>query len=85
MATHCSILAWKMLWTEGYSPWSHKKLGMTQQAHTYAHIKEFYSIVSTTSKISSIYNLAINENILKNDALLSFSCFWCKNNSMVLF
>ena len=22
MPTHCSILAWKILWTEGYSPWS---------------------------------------------------------------
>ena len=30
MATHSSILAWKILWTEeprGYSPWGHKELG----------------------------------------------------------
>ena len=29
MATHCSILAWKIPWTEeleGYSPWCHKRL-----------------------------------------------------------
>ena len=60
MATHCSILAWKILWTEGYSPWSYKQLDRTQQAHTYAYIEEFYSSVSITSKISTIYNLAIN-------------------------
>ena len=23
-ATHSSILAWKIPWTEGYSPWGHK-------------------------------------------------------------
>ena len=31
MATHSSILAWKIPWTErrlgGYSPWSHKRVG----------------------------------------------------------
>ena len=29
MATHSSILAWRIPWTEepGYSPWSHKKVG----------------------------------------------------------
>ena len=30
MATHSSILAWKMLWTEepgGYSPWDRKRAG----------------------------------------------------------
>ena len=58
----------------------------TQQAHTYAHIEEFYSSVSITSKISTIYNLAINmSTYLKKDVLLSFSGFCCKNNSMVLF
>ena len=33
MATHFSILAWKILWTQepaGYSPWSHKELDMTE-------------------------------------------------------
>ena len=26
MATHSSILAWRIPWTEGYSPWGHKEL-----------------------------------------------------------
>ena len=33
MATHCSILAWRILWTEepgGYSPWGHKELDTTE-------------------------------------------------------
>ena len=34
MATHSSILAWKILWTEepGYSPWSHKESNTTEHA-----------------------------------------------------
>ena len=41
MASHSSILAWKIPWTEepgvgeggegGYSPWGHKELDMTEQ------------------------------------------------------
>ena len=35
MATHSSILAWRIPWTEnspeGYSPWGHKGLDMTEQ------------------------------------------------------
>ena len=35
MATHSSILAWKIPWTEwslaGYSPWGHKESDMTEQ------------------------------------------------------
>ena len=33
MATHCSILAWRIPWTEdlaGYSPWGYKELDMTE-------------------------------------------------------
>ena len=33
MATHSSILAWKIPWTEepvGYSPWGRKELDMTK-------------------------------------------------------
>ena len=38
MATHSSILAWKIPWTEepgmeGYSPWGHKKSDTTEQLH----------------------------------------------------
>ena len=33
MATHSSILAWEIPWTEkpvNYSPWDHKELDMTE-------------------------------------------------------
>ena len=33
MATHSSILAWRIPWTEelaGYSPWGHKQSDMTE-------------------------------------------------------
>ena len=34
MATHSSLLAWRIPWTEdrvGYSPWTHKESDMTEQ------------------------------------------------------
>ena len=37
MATHSSILAWRIPWTEelaGYSPWGHKELDTTEHTHT---------------------------------------------------
>ena len=37
MATHSSILAWEIPWTEapaGYSPWGRKELDMTEHACT---------------------------------------------------
>ena len=36
MATHSSILAWRIPWTEepvSYSPWGHKEWDMTEQLH----------------------------------------------------
>ena len=36
--THSSILAWKTPWTKdpgGYSPWAHKELEVTENAHTH--------------------------------------------------
>ena len=38
MATHSSILAWRILWTEelaGYSPWGHKELDKTERLNTF--------------------------------------------------
>ena len=43
MATHCSILAWRIPWTEkpvGYSPWDHKESDTTEKLH-------FLSLFST--------------------------------------
>ena len=31
VATYCSILAWKISRTEGYSPWGRKELGTTER------------------------------------------------------
>ena len=31
MATHSSILAWKISWTEGCSPWGRKESGTTER------------------------------------------------------
>ena len=43
MATHSSILTWRIPWTEelaGYSPWGRKKLDTTKHIHTQLKIKE---------------------------------------------
>ena len=40
MATHSSVLAWKVPWTEeptSYSPWDYKELDMTECIHTHTH------------------------------------------------
>ena len=40
VATHSSILAWEILWTEeSGGPWGHKELDMTERtcAHTHTH------------------------------------------------
>ena len=39
MATHSSILAWRILWTEesgGHSPWGCKESNMTERLNTFA-------------------------------------------------
>ena len=56
MATHSSILAWRIPWTEdpgGYSPWGPKEWGVTEVTqHSTAHamFTEKNSKVSATSK-----------------------------------
>ena len=40
MATHSSIFAWKILWTEepsSYSPWDHKESDMSGQLSMHVH------------------------------------------------
>ena len=40
MATHASVLVWRIPWTEepvGYSPWGPKELDMTECTHTHTH------------------------------------------------
>ena len=41
IATHFSILAWEIPWTEepgSYSPWDHKESNVTECTHTHTHI-----------------------------------------------
>ena len=38
MATHSSILARIIPWTEEYTPWGCKELDMTEHAHTHAFV-----------------------------------------------
>ena len=43
MATHSSILAWKIPWAEdlkGYSPWGSKEWDTVESTHTYRHFTE---------------------------------------------
>ena len=35
MATHPNILAWRISWTVGYSPWGRKELDMTERLSTH--------------------------------------------------
>ena len=50
MATHFSILAWEIPWTEepgGYSPWSCKRVGhnsVTKQQQTYNNLRNVVSL-----------------------------------------
>ena len=37
IATHSSILAQKIPWMEGFSPWSNKELDTTAGVHTHTH------------------------------------------------
>ena len=55
MATHSSILAWRVPWTEelvGYSPWDHKELDTTEQLST-ALFKAVFSSVQFNSVAQS--------------------------------
>ena len=40
MATHSSILAWRIPWTEepGYSPWGHKELDWATNTSTFTDL-----------------------------------------------
>ena len=46
MATHSSILAWRIPWTEepaGYSPKGHKELATTKQLNTFTFNKDIWT------------------------------------------
>ena len=44
MATHSSILAWKIPWIEksgGLHPWGHKELDLTERLSTHTDLSDF--------------------------------------------
>ena len=45
MATHSSILAWRIPWTEepgGYSPWGHKESDLTERLTPFLQMHKIY-------------------------------------------
>ena len=64
MATHSSILAWRIPWTEevsGYSPWGCKELDMTKHINsfTFTHFKFLYLIILYIYTFGTFYILCI--------------------------
>ena len=53
MATHSSILAWKIPWTRnlaGYSPWGHKESDTTQRLPLAYWVNQAFTMAQTTRK-----------------------------------
>ena len=54
MATHSSILSWRIPWTEepgGYSPWGCKDSDMTEQlTHTHTHTHTYQTMASQVAQ-----------------------------------
>ena len=56
MATHSSILAWRIPWTEdpgGYSPWGRKESDMTEQQSRNIGVHVFFSIMFFSGYMSN--------------------------------
>ena len=61
MATHSSVLAWKIPWTEesalaGYGPWDCKELDMTYQLN-----HRQYQVAERRSKVATSFFLDVKE------------------------
>ena len=53
MATHSSILAWKIPWTRnlaGYSPWGHKDSDTTERLPLAYWVNQAFTMAQTTRK-----------------------------------
>ena len=75
METHSSILAWKIPWTEGYSPQSHKELDTTEHTHMHVHMGSpaSASVSPTCWVMSHVYQAS--EGLLSPTRK---STSWCK-------
>ena len=67
MATHSSILAWRIPWTEepgglqGYSPWGCKELDMMEQlVSAHAHTLKSFPLIFTSEPSLSLLKLVTN-------------------------
>ena len=58
MATHCSILTWRIPWTKaGFSPWGHKESDMTEQL-TLSFSCHWKWFIFSKYKLTMLYNTA---------------------------
>ena len=71
MATHSSILAWRILWTEepgaGYSPWGRKESDTTERLHFHFY---FHPVSSVGKDLSRTFLI----RTLFSDALVAQPC-----------
>ena len=65
MAVHSSILAWRIPWIEGYSPWSHKESDPTEWL-----MLSFPNAVPNKSSKHCLFSLSSQSNFLPNCPVL---------------
>ena len=74
MATHSSILAWKIPWTEGLvdcCPGGLKELHMTEHAHTYLCVYIIYHIkLESQNRLLSLFGYKFISEMEKLSPLL---------------
>jgi len=79
MATHSSILAWKIPWTgqrnlEGSSPWSHKESDITEQLSTsFASILLHFFLLIIGHRVEVKNNLTFKSCLLKSILFVFFN------------
>ena len=74
MATHSSILAWRIPWTEdlaGYSPWSARRV-----RHDWAHTHTHTDIKAKPTKLHKLFVNNCNWSCKKSGCLLSKDWVW---------
>ena len=75
MAIHCSILAWKISWTEGCSPWGRKASGTTDRL-TLSYLQ--WRMVALFGKSSASRSLWIRSELIMGDP------FWVRKPLSIL-
>ena len=85
MATHSSILAWRIPWTEGpvgYSPWGHKQWDMTEQLTVSHFHKWFHVVYLSLSDLTSLSIVSRSIRIAANGIISFF--LWLSSHSLFL-